>query len=98
MRLIDADDAVMRLREAGKDMKVVPTVGCKAIDFAVVPRFIEGMPTIDAVPVVRCEKCDWYREDGSICVNPKCGKSYYGCRVPEQHFCSYGERRSDENS
>lgn len=53
MRLIDADDAVKRLREAEKDMRFVRSVGCKAIDFAVVPKFIEGMPTIDAVPVVR---------------------------------------------
>lgn len=45
--------------------------------------------------VVRCKDCDWYREDGSICVNPKCVKSWYGCRVPEQHFCSYGERKDN---
>ena len=47
--------------------------------------------------LVRCENCDWYRphEDG-ICVNPKCGKSWYGCPVPPEHFCSYGERREGE--
>ena len=53
------------------------------------------MPAADVVEVVRCKDCDWYREDGGICVNAKCSKSYYGCRVREQHFCSYGERRSD---
>ena len=47
------------------------------------------------VEVVRCKDCDWYREDGSICVNPHCTKSFYGCRVREQHFCSYGERKND---
>ena len=47
--------------------------------------------------LVCCENCDWYRphEDG-ICVNPKCGKSWYGCPVPPEHFCSYGERRERE--
>lgn len=49
-----------------------------------------------SVEVVLCKDCDWYRpHEDSICVNPKCGKSWYGCRVPEQHFCSYGERRTD---
>lgn len=57
---------------------------------------IENAPTVDAVEVVRCKDCDWYREDGSICVNPKCGKSWYGCPVPPEHFCSYGERRGGE--
>lgn len=53
------------------------------------------LPAVDAVEVVRCEKCCWYQEeDGGICVNPKCTKSYYGCRVPPRHFCSYGERRA----
>lgn len=46
---------------------------------------------------VRCEDCDWYREhEGNICVNPKCGKSWYGCPVPADHFCSYGEKRRNE--
>ena len=49
-----------------------------------------------AVPVVWCKNCDWYREDGSICVNPHCGKSFYGCRVRQDHYCSYGERREGE--
>ena len=56
----------------------------------------DGM--VDAkAELVRCENCDWYRphEDG-ICVNPKCGKSWYGCPVPPEHFCSYGERREGE--
>ena len=47
--------------------------------------------------LVHCQNCDWYREhEDSICVNPKCGKSWYGCPVPPEHFCSYGERREGE--
>ena len=57
---------------------------------------IKDQPTVDAVEVVRCKNCDWYRKhENSICVNPKCGKSWYGCPVPPMHFCSYGERRTD---
>lgn len=50
----------------------------------------------NTVEVVRCKDCDWYREDGSICVNPHCGKSFYGCRVRQDHFCSYGERKGND--
>lgn len=57
---------------------------------------IENAPTVDAVEVIRCKDCCWYQEDGSICVNSHCTKSYYGCRVRKDHFCSYGERRNDE--
>ena len=54
-----------------------------------------GIGKTPGIEIVNCKNCDWYREDGSICVNPKCGKSWYGCRVPEQHFCSYGERKDN---
>ena len=47
--------------------------------------------------LVRCNNCDWYRKhEGGICVNPKCVQSWYGCPVPSEHFCSYGERREGE--
>lgn len=58
-----------------------------------------GDSTVDAVEVVRCKDCDWYRKHvGSICVNPKCVKSWYGVTVPPDHFCSYGERRNNGKS
>lgn len=41
---------------------------------------------------VRCKDCYWNDRDGR-CMNPKCGKSWYGCPVPDDHYCSYGERR-----
>ena len=50
------------------------------------------MEHLDAVPVVRCKECIW--GDGElICVNPKCTKSFYGCPVSPENFCSYGERK-----
>ena len=54
---------------------------------------IIAAPSVDAVEVVRCKNCDWYRDEERICVNPHCTKSYYGCRVREDHYCSYGERK-----
>ncbi len=61
---------------------------------AMLKAMINNQPTVDAVEVVRCKDCCWFRKrEGSICVNPKCVKSWYGCPVPAEHFCSYGERR-----
>lgn len=53
------------------------------------------IPTADVVEVVRCKDC----RHGS-----KCTDGYYTCRVDhrlahdEDDFCSYGERKSDENN
>ena len=60
---------------------------------------IEAAPTVDAVPVVRCRECKYWKPTGS-----KAGYSFsymeyiggceftrYCCR--ESDFCSYGERK-----
>ena len=87
-RLIYADDLLSALRD---DLSI------NGKNFARVRRHIENAPTVDAVEVVRCKDCDWYREhEDGICVNPHCTKSFYGCRVRTDHFCSYGERREGE--
>lgn len=65
-------------------------------------RAIANAPTIDAVPVVRCEKCACFEEaTGKDSGNPA---GYGRCRRPfgltgivsADDFCSYGERRSDD--
>lgn len=57
---------------------------------------IENFPTADVVEVVRCKDCAWHDDEDNVCVNSRCSKSYYGCRVPREHFCSYGEKRDEE--
>ena len=57
---------------------------------------IADAPTVDAVEVVRCEKCKYKRlTRGSIEVKSySCGCSYSPCRarIVEPHFsCFYGE-------
>lgn len=46
----------------------------------------KAMPTVDAVPVVRCKECKWAGGD-FVC--------YRGVMVQHkpEDFCSYGERR-----
>lgn len=56
---------------------------------------IESLPSIDAVQVIRCEKCKYSDPNG-----------VYGCRLKRfsffpahmygDDFCSRGKRRSDE--
>ena len=58
---------------------------------------MEKVPTIDAVPVVRCRDC----VNGELCLNAQ-GAEYVVCSMDEHHvwlpngFCSYGERRDGD--
>lgn len=48
-------------------------------------KFIFNAPTVDAVPVVRCEKCRKFK----TCECPMAATAGYS------DFCSYGERKED---
>lgn len=50
---------------------------------------IWSLPTIDAVPVVRCAKCVYLDSRG------RCIKS--GLYMADSGFCSYGERSADND-
>ena len=68
---------------------------------------VESAPAVDAEPVVRCKDCYYCTTDKSF------GKEYLYCgafyeraegdligvslMVEPNHFCSWGERRKDEN-
>lgn len=108
MRLIDAErvSAVLR-EEAAFLLKNGPdeygTGEAKGIiDAADV---IAHAPTVDAVEVVLCGDCKYgralnqseaeiYCEEYIICKNSDATMTGYNV-VPQQHFCSYGERRCD---
>lgn len=83
MRLVDADTLKRKAQklsiEAWKINRVakVTQILNQFIDW------IEGMPTIDAVEVVRCRDCK-NRAKHVVC-------HFLG----EDGFCSYGERRED---
>ena len=55
---------------------------------------IKSMPTIDAVPVVRCKDCVMYQSSGKSGLNlgwcPVCSFVRWG-----DDFCSYGERKEN---
>lgn len=95
MRLIDADKLPEAIHEnvlAMYEESVAAKEDCL--------REIEEAPTVDAVVVMRCKDCKYYRNHpNGLCylhTEPKAnGRGYSGeavCVEPDD-FCSYGERR-----
>lgn len=62
---------------------------------------IQQLPTIDAVPVVRCKECKHYREGKVLSPQKFCFRlrgrdgEAIGYNFAEDDFCSYGERSED---
>ena len=73
MRLVDADNA----REC---------FGGDGVTGAVMQRMFDSLPTIDAVPVVRCRECI-HRDGTPGQPNILCGQMH------DDDFCSYGQRK-----
>lgn len=86
MRLIDVDK--IKLDYSGL-MHISP------YDFIGTAKYfadqIKSAPTVDAVEVVRCKDCKHNYEEfiGLVCVKGVC----VDCIVPEDFYCSYGERK-----
>ena len=100
MRLIDADWVLAHIKPyelSDEDWSVTGGTAIRLIHNA-----IDGAPTIDAVPVVRCNDCKWFADNN--------GGEWYGCYMfhvvritPEDapkpdDFCSYGERKNGGDS
>lgn len=88
MRLVDADKA----REC---------FGGDGVTGAVMQRMFDSLPTIDAVPVVRCRERKFYREFRTKRHNQlmrlcyRMGKHDMEYPVKPDDFCSYGQRKED---
>lgn len=81
MRLVDADNA----REC---------FGGDGVTGAVMQRMFDSLPTIDAVPVVRCRECKYYEVDAGWTDGRACLMHHHrttACRPDD--FCSRGERK-----
>ena len=76
------------------DAKVAETIK-EAIDA------VEQMPTIDAVPVVRCKDCKYYKEGVVLSPQKFCFRlrgrdgEAIGYNFADDDFCSYGERSEE---
>lgn len=59
-------------------------------------RALADVPTVDAVPVVRCRGCKhryYYENDAA---KPVCTKSMAYCNTPDDWFCADGERKGGD--
>ena len=95
MRLIDAD-ALKQTFCAECDRSI------KCDDCDIDYHFEYLAPTVDAVPVVRCKDCKWYKEGSELypmrfCYRLKNDDGFpVGYNWADNDFCSHSERREDE--
>ena len=102
MRLIDADALLKTLgmaEECGKCQNSRNALFCAlSSEMVDVCEAITDLPTVDAVPVVRCKECkhNWGKEHSKF-YNPEDIVCDYWATdgLNDDDFCSYGER-SDE--
>lgn len=81
VRLIDADKMLKRI-ESWNTSDAMD----KALYNFTLNRIIE-QPTVDAVPVIRCKDCTYYRGDHEYCVNDMF--------AIENGFCNWAERKEE---
>lgn len=93
-RLIDAEELELQFDVSDEDI--------------IAKEIIRNAPTVDAAPVVRCRDCIEFEEIGKHPTN-KGGTPFGHCyhwqyeqgmspnEVDGNDFCSYGERKVDEN-
>ena len=80
MRLIDADKFILALMDAA----------LSSVDEDTILDLVDSVPTVDAVPVVRCKDCAHRTEMGN------CGHPRHHGILPSAYpydFCSYGARK-----
>lgn len=98
MRLIDADALKYRRKDYGGHDDVSDEERKCGILF-LLKEDIAAAPTIDAVTVVRCKDCKWYRKEyGWNCIEYKvCGISpTHHPIMNEDEFCSRAERNEND--
>lgn len=102
MRLIDADALMDVIRQ--HEYRLATKQG--SIDYGMftlgIQQAVDEQPTVDAVPVVRCKDCKYYKESRVLAPNKFCFRLNHpteprkiGYNFGDDDFCSYGERRDD---
>lgn len=88
MRLIDADALIA---DSCRDCPEELRKRCKTEPACADTKFLFEIPTVDAVPVVRCKDCIYTRKlyGRLVCKYGTCS----GCIIREDFFCANGERK-----
>ena len=87
----------MRLTDIGKFVVDAPRSSSLEFDAGAlyVLNKLDAVPTVDAVPVVRCKDCKWLYDD----MDDYFCRSHRGLvRICENSFCSYGERKDGDGN
>lgn len=88
MRTINVDKFILSLMDAS----------LSSVDEDTILDLVDSIPTVDAVPVVRCKDCTHY--DLGICLKIYLdGNAHFEVWQPRNpdDFCSYGERKDEAN-
>ena len=93
MRLIDAD--AIRKRLIDRQITDAFFNAVQRHEIGCIVGMVDEQPTINAVPVVRCKDCQWLNAGKNI-VEEWMWCCLLSRDVSEDHFCGYGERRSDD--
>lgn len=88
MRLIDADALEAKILMETPDFMDGGSSLAKAFILAMI-KTRSVTPTVDAVPVVRCNDCKWYSAEISWCNNSMSPKE-------QTFFCADGKRREED--
>ena len=93
--LIDREKAMNSVADAQNILEHIDTVYDGEINRVkrAVERILAELPTVDAVPVIRCKDCKYYRQyaDGRY----DCDNLYGIADAHKGCFCSRAERRKD---
>lgn len=90
MRLIDADELRAWLVKAGRFLKLQDDKRTASHAIGKIIDHVDKTPAVDAVPVVRCRECKYYKPDEFECGCDFAGGLPY---VKADDFCSFGKRR-----
>lgn len=101
MRLIDADNVRNLFDAEFKETRKLILAGETHLDnlaegFAEADRVIWQMPTVDAVPVVRCKDCKYWQDNNDGYPHEEC-RWGHGETPDANDFCSYGERKDGDS-
>ena len=99
-RLIDANAFLKALNE--KPLDFLDVGGDFGYFDETIDSAVNEQPTVDAVEVVRCKDCKHCNDISAIppiadSLKLVCTKGVNWRAVEPNHFCSYGERRTDGN-
>ena len=100
MRPIDADDLINEIKYHLWDWDTVNGITAQTVLKQTITD-IKNQPTIDAIPVVRCHECKWYKEEKGIVGTGYCtvlkpaGDGQFICW--SNWYCGDGKRKDDSN-